>query len=209
MALLPWALHVSSKIMTSLNSSRTFHLSSAIVHLVNDAGTSWKWMMNGLLSALSQTERDCWHESVSGYEKSTWLPLFLISSSGLWIGLDERGQWVVGRLSGQVEKRGPRLSPGWLPLLDHDESVIKEELSYAATKYKLPLNGLLSSIPIDDTLLLALEGNSSHWIDRALVWLEHRPIRDDIAAILPSVVSSRSAGQRARQRAKRLMGRRE
>jgi hypothetical protein len=42
---------------------------NAAVHLVNGAGTFWKWMMNGLLPALPQAKRDYWHELASGLRR--------------------------------------------------------------------------------------------------------------------------------------------
>ena len=161
--------------------------------------------MPDLQSALSRIDEDLWRESASQRGNIMWLPLWLISDSGLWIGLDRQARWVVGRLPGQVGHPTERLSPSWLPLLNHDESVAAEELSFGAAKHNLPA-GLLESVPIDDIIVLALTSNNAHWIDRALIWLESRKVRDDINEMLPTVVSSRSASQRARQRAKRLMG---
>lgn len=160
-----------------------------------------------MTSALSRIDEDHWRVSATQHGRITWLPLWLISNSGLWIGLDRHARWVVGRLSGQVSVPTERLSPSWLPLLDHDESVIVEELSYSGTKYNLPIDLLLGSLPIDDLIALALASDNTHWIDRALIWLEPREVRGDIDAMLPLVASSRSASQRARQRAKRLMKR--
>jgi hypothetical protein len=90
------------------------------------------------------------------------LPLWLISTSGLWAGLDRNAHWVVGRLSGQAAAPSGKLSPSWLPLLDHDESVVQAKLVHVGTKYDLPITELRSSIPIDEVISMALSGNNSH-----------------------------------------------
>jgi hypothetical protein len=161
--------------------------------------------MAGLLAALSRLDESLWRRSASRQDSITWLPLWLISQSGLWVGLDRDGRWTVGRPSGQVAAATEMLSPGWLPLLDHDESVVREEVAYASAKYGLPVDSLLQSLPIDDIIRIALNTSNSHWIDRALIWLEQRTIPEGIYELLPRVASSRAAGQRARQRAWRLM----
>jgi hypothetical protein len=163
--------------------------------------------MTDLIPALSKVRDDLWRQSVTEDGNVSWLPLWLISSSGLWIGIDRDARWVVGRLPGQASVFECRLSPGWLPLLDHDEPEAREEISHQSAKYDLPADQLLVSLPVDDIIVIALSTNNPHWIDRALVWLESRKIRNDISALLLSVASSRSAGQSARQRAKRLMKR--
>jgi hypothetical protein len=164
--------------------------------------------MDSLAAALSQLDGDLWRKSASGQDTIVWLPLWLISQSGLWIGLARDGRWAIGRPSGQVAAATQKMAPGWLPLLDHDESVVKEEISDASAKYNLPVDSLLQSLPIDGIIRVALTGSNAHWIDRALIWLESRTIPEDIYELLPRVSSSKVAGQRARQRAWRLMKRR-
>ena len=164
--------------------------------------------MDALATALSQLDEGLWRKSASGQDTVVWLPMWLISQSGLWVGLDRDGRWTVGRPSGQVAAATEKLSPNWLPLLDHDESVVREEVSYASAKYGLPVEPLLQSLPIDGIIRIALSTSNGHWIDRALVWLESRDIPEDIYKMLPRVASSRVAGQKARQRAERLMKRR-
>jgi len=161
--------------------------------------------MADLILALSRISDDLWRESATNHGSVTWLPLWLVSSSGLRIGLDRNGRWVVGRLPGRASVSQENLSPGWLPILDHDESVAREEVAHAGGRYNLPVDLLLESLPVDDVIALALSTHNAHWIDRALIWLESRDIRDDIGALLPLVASSRSASQRARQRARRLI----
>jgi hypothetical protein len=162
--------------------------------------------MADLQTALSQVDDAAWRQSATSSGPLRWLPLWLVTDTGVWIGLDDRARWVVGRMSGGISVRDePLLSPGWLTMLDHDESMAKAELSYGASKYGLPTGELLESLPIDDVIALALHDHSTHWTERAMRWLETRKLRDDIREMLPAVASSRAAGQRARQIAKRLM----
>ena len=163
--------------------------------------------MPSLLAALSRTDENAWHRSQSGQRTLTWLPLWLITSSGLWIGLDRSARWVVGRVSSQVSPPSPPLSPSWLPLLDHDESEVKEELSFISTKYDLPLEQLMDTLPIDEAIKLALTTSNAHWIDRALAWLKFRGISEDLIPMLLHVSNSKSASQQARQSATRLVQR--
>ena len=125
------------------------------------------------------------------------------------VRLDEQARWVVGRPGSMVVQGAPPLSPGWLPVLDHDELIAREELAFSADKYGLPAEPILDSLPVDDVIALALNSHSAHWTGRALTWLEKRSVRDDIRGMLPAVASSKAAGQKARQIAKRLMKRAE
>ncbi len=160
-----------------------------------------------LQDALSRVDETKWHQSSGGAVK--WLPLWLFSDTGLWLGLDEQARWVVGRPGSMVVQGAPPLSPGWLPVLDHDELIAREELAFSADKYGLPAEPILDSLPVDDVIALALNSHSAHWTGRALTWLEKRSVRDDIRGMLPAVASSEAAGQKARQIAKRLMKRAE
>jgi hypothetical protein len=162
--------------------------------------------MPDLQSALSRLDDTRWHLTVGPRGAVKWLPLWLFSDTGLWLGLDDQARWVVGRMSGNMAVQdGQLLSPGWLPVLDHDELTAREELSFSADKYGLPAEQILASLPIDDVIALGLDSHSAHWSERALRWLERRELRDDIREMLPAVAESRAAGQRARQIAKRLM----
>lgn len=164
--------------------------------------------MLDLQVALSRLDDDKWHQTPTPYGVMKWLPLWLFSDTGLWIGLDEQARWVVGRMAGIIVVQDALpLSPGWLPMLDHNEATAQNELSFSADKYGLPIAPILESLPIDDVIALALDSHDPHWTERALAWLESRNVRDDIREMLPAVASSRAAGQRARQLAKRQMKR--
>lgn len=162
--------------------------------------------MVDLRTALSEVNDAAWHQSATSSGPLRWLPLWLVTETGIWIGLDDKKRWVVGRMSGGISVQGaPPLSPGWLAILDHDESMARAELSYGADKYGLPTGELLESLPIDDVIALALRSHSAHWTERALRWPETRKLRDDIREMLPVVAASKAAGQRARQIAKHLI----
>lgn len=161
--------------------------------------------MVNLRTALSRISYAAWHQSMTSSGQIRWLPLWLVSDTGVWIGLDEEGRWVVGRMSGGLSVQGALpLSSGWLVILEHDESMANAELSYSAGKYGLPTSELLESLPVDDIIALALRSGNAHWTERALGWLETRKLRDDIREMLPAVIASKAAGQRARQIARRL-----
>lgn len=162
--------------------------------------------MVDLRTALSRIDDAVWHQSTTPSGSLRWLPLWLVTDTGIWIGLDDKGRWVVGRMSGAISVQEVLpLSPGWLTILEHDEPVANAELSYGADKYGLPTDEILESLPVDDVIALALRSQNAHWTERALRWLETRKMRDDIREMLPAVASSKAAGQRARQIAKRLI----
>jgi hypothetical protein len=163
--------------------------------------------MLDLMTALSQLEDVNWHQSMTARGPLKWLPLWLFTDSGLWIGLDDQARWVIGRVGNMAVRDGPSLSPSWLPILDHDELTAREELSFSADKYGLPAEPILASLPVDDVIALALHGKSGHWTERALIWLESRSVRDDIREMQPDVARSRALGQKARQIANRLIQR--
>lgn len=162
--------------------------------------------MVDLRTALSRTCDTAWHQSTTSSGLIRWLPLWLVTDTGVWLGVEDKGRWVVGRMSGGFSVQdAPPLSPGWLVILEHDESTANAELSFAARKYGLPIGELLESLPVDDVISLALRSGNAHWIERALSWLQGRELRDDIRDLLPVVAVSRVAGQRARQIARRLI----
>jgi hypothetical protein len=162
--------------------------------------------MVDLRTALSRIDDTAWHHSMTSSGPLRWLPLWLVTDTGVWIGLDDKGRWVVGRMSGGISvQEALPLSPGWLTILEHDESLANAELSYGAGKYGLPSGELLESLPVDDIIALALRSQNAHWTERALRWLETRKLRNDIREMLPAVAASKVAGQRARQIAKRLI----
>lgn len=163
--------------------------------------------MLDLETALSRLDKAKWHESATPHGPVKWLPLWLFSDTGLWLGLDAKAHWIVGRPGSMVVQDALPMSPSWLPMLDNDELTAREELSYGAGKIGLPAEPILESLPIDDVITLALTSHNAHWTERALTWLEARELRDDIKAVLPVVASSGAAGQKARQIAKRLMKR--
>jgi hypothetical protein len=164
-----------------------------------------------LQAALSRLDEAPWHQSADPHgDVVTWLPLWLYSQSGLWLGLDTQARWVLGRMSGPVAvEDGQLLSQSWLPVLDHNQLTADRELSCMADRFRLPVEPMLSLLPVDDVIALALSSSSAHWIERGLAWLESRDVRDDIRELLPAVASSSVAGQRARHTASRLLKRLE
>jgi hypothetical protein len=155
--------------------------------------------------ALPGIEDSMWRRSPTASSTIKWLPLWLYTDTGLWLGVDEEARWVLGR-PGRMDIQGSdRLLPSWVPVLDRDEMTVREEISFSASKYGLPAEPILESLPIDDIIAMALTFSNAHWIERALNWLETRNIREDIRAMLPAVATSRAAGQRSRQKATRLM----
>ena len=132
-----------------------------------------------------------------------WLPVILVSQSGLWLGLDQNGDWVVGRRGGRT-LAGKPVTPAWLPVLDSDPSVLAEEIVDVAERHDLPRDELMQTLPIDETITLALNGESRHWVERAVAWLSTRDPNRDQVALLARVAEARWVDQRTRHDALRL-----
>src|SRR4051794_8754424 len=95
--------------------------------------------MNELTENLLHVDAGSWHASPSDHGTVTWLPLTRISDSGLWLGLDRDGSWVLGRLRDRVASASAsaKPSPGWLTILDMGEREFREKLSTASSSFGL------------------------------------------------------------------------
>jgi hypothetical protein len=163
--------------------------------------------MPDLRDSLRAVPADDWRFFDASQRNERWLPLVLISDSGLWIGLDEEATWVVGRRTATAERLTNEPTPAWMPLLDQDEDVLVEELKYSADRYKLPSGQLIESLPVDRVIAIAiaLSTSSPHWVERALCWLRHRPVPEQLSPLLDRVATSSWASQASRQQARRLL----
>lgn len=159
--------------------------------------------MSNMTQHLERVPADKWRTLSDG--ESQWLPLVMISQSGLWIGPDRAGAWVVGRPTGRAEKLDQRPSPSWMPLLDQDEDIFIEELRFSAERYRLSVDQLLESLPVTDIIGAALATTNPHWIDRGIQWLMHRPLPDQLVPLLERVASLSSVPQSSRQEARRIL----
>lgn len=159
--------------------------------------------MTDVVAALRAVPRPLWDDQHPG-APSRWLPLILVSQSGLWLGLDEVGKWVVGRRGRRAEAAIDEISPSWLPMLDLDPSVLAAEITEAADRYKLPALVLQEELPLDATITLALTSRNRHWIERAVTWLSTRKPRPEQLPLLARVADAKWVNQHTRHRASKL-----
>jgi hypothetical protein len=152
--------------------------------------------------ALQAVPESLW-EGTDDSSTTRWLPLILVSQTGLWIGLDHSG-WVVGRRGGRTAGAGDDVAPAWLPVLDLEPSVLDAEIADAAERHNLPLEALADTLPIDGTITLALGSESQHWIERAVAWLSTRTPSAEQTALLAKIAELKWLSQRTRQQAHRL-----
>jgi hypothetical protein len=161
-------------------------------------------LMPDIRDSLRAVPADDWQLFDLSRPNERWLPLVRISDSGLWIGLDEEATWVVGRRA-SAERLTSEPTPAWMPLLDQDEDVRLEELTFSTERYKLPSNLVIESLPVDRVIAIALGTSSQHWVERAIRWLRHRPVPEQLLPLLDRVVTSSWASQVSRQQARQLL----
>jgi hypothetical protein len=162
-------------------------------------------MSDLLLAKIAVVPEIHWTISQAEDGEVRWLPLVSISKSGLWLGINQVGAWVLGRIGGSAAVASPWLPQAWLTILDSEESVIKAELAAAAYRYDLPGELIAERLPIDEVLTMALAEPSEHWAGRAVAWLTSRDIHRDHVALLGRLATARWASQRTRQTASRLL----
>lgn len=163
-------------------------------------------MANGsLIAALAKVGSDDWLSSERESERVEWLPLVQISHTGIWIGLDRSGEWVLGRLGeGLASSSGTPPQP-WVTMLDANEAEFRESLSQAASRFGLPIAAIQDMVPIDDVLAMAIKSESSHWADRAVTWMLVRTVRDEDIDLLRELTNAKWASQRTRHAARHLV----
>lgn len=93
----------------------------------------------------------------------------------------------------------------WLVLLDLDEHEFVTRLTVAADDVGLPARELIRNLPIDEVLQMTLSSSSGHWTERALEWLDRRPLPANLVGPVERLSNARWATQRARQIAHRLL----
>lgn len=161
--------------------------------------------MGSLIESLSRTGVDAWCISPSEEGDVEWIPILQVSDSGVWIGLDRKGLWAVGRPDGKVSPPSAKMSPGWLTVLEMTEEEFLDRLAQAVAPLGLDFEVLKSRIPVSDFLTMALRGGSDHWMERAILWIQERVPSDEQIQLLEDISESKQVGQRVRHAAKRLV----
>jgi hypothetical protein len=161
-----------------------------------------------LVEQLKAVDHEYWLLSESEAGEVRWLPLLQISSSGLWLGLDAGGEWVLGRLGSRVIASPSGNSSPWVTILDMTEEEFRERLTTAANRFNLPASSLQERIPVNNILVMAIKSGSRHWAERAAVWLRERPIQGIDIDLIRELSEARWASQSTRQIAHQLLRRR-
>ncbi|WP_328511019.1 hypothetical protein OG981_43520 [Streptomyces mirabilis] len=128
-----------------------------------------------------------------------------ISKTGIWLGLDRKGVWTLGRLEGAVESSAERLPSSWVAILDADEKSLRAGLAYAAEQFKLSPENLQNLVPIEDVLAMAIRSRSNHWVERAVHWMTERDISREHLELLQELTTAKWVNQRTRHIAMRLV----
>jgi hypothetical protein len=158
-----------------------------------------------LVERLKVVDGEYWLTSESDSGQILWLPLLQISSSGLWLGLDDDGEWILGRLNGRVVSSPNGDSSPWVTILDMTEEDFRERLTIAANRFNLPPTVLQEKIPVDNILVMAIKSGSRHWAECAAVWLRKRSTWDVDVDLIRELSEARWASQRTRQIANQLL----
>lgn len=157
-----------------------------------------------LKSELARVEANRWHQSPYDDGVVAWLPLLSISATGLWLGLDAEGDWILGRLSGRVASSKASLPQSWLTILDSEEDAFRAKVDSAAAEHGLTPSDLQQMLPVDKVLVMAMRSGSGHWAKRAVSWLLERPLNDEHLALLSMLTTARWVDQWTRHAARRL-----
>ncbi|MER7080295.1 hypothetical protein [Saccharopolyspora kobensis] len=156
------------------------------------------------MRSVAQVDDDEFRQTWSGDELVAWLPIISISKTGVWLGVDRSGEWVLGRLEGVVSRGWP-LPQAWLTVLDDDEVSFRERLEGAAARYGLPAVVLQENVPADEILDMAFRSRSPHWAERAMRWLVNRSSTGRHLERVRELAAERWPNQWTRQTAKRLV----
>ncbi|MEV0982658.1 hypothetical protein [Streptomyces sp. NPDC049915] len=160
-----------------------------------------------LIVELSAVPERCW--IVSSYPDQSgaveWLPLVQISVTGIWLGLDRRAVWTLGRIEGAVESSAENIPSSWVTILDGDEKSFRVALNAAAERLGLSSKKLQKLIPVEEILTMAIRSRSSHWVERAVHWMSERHISGEHLQLLQELSTAKWANQRTRHMARRLV----
>ncbi|MEU6428351.1 hypothetical protein ABZ860_20850 [Microbispora sp. NPDC046973] len=161
--------------------------------------------MDALQEALSRLNPDLWRYAEEPLP-IRWIPLFQVTTTGLWLGLDISGVWVIGRINGAVATAASDvLSQVWVTILELEVDVLDSKLRDAVLRYELPTP--LPALPIPEILQLALATRRRHWVDRALAWLDRYPASVETTNLLKEVSRSHRIGQANRHKAEKIIRR--
>ena len=163
--------------------------------------------MNQLeIANLLKTEPLPWKSSVLRGEnnKVRWLPIIDVSGKNFYLGLSEKGFWVV-----ESRDKLLRLDKNGIPLLPILEQDFEEFLSHFKASLKkvgLPLS-VVSIFPWLETVICGLEQGSDYWAALAIKWLQSRKELQtvELEPILKEVSEAKWASQKVRQKSKRLL----
>lgn len=162
--------------------------------------------VSDLAAELSSVAENQW--IVSSYPDQagavTWLPLVQISTTGIWLGLDRNGVWILGRLDGAVESSAKRLPSSWVTLLELSEESFRQDLQSAAERFELSSENLQKRIPVREVLTMAIRSRSAYWSERAVQWIQQRGASREHLELLQGVSTAEWANQRTRHIARRL-----
>lgn len=159
-----------------------------------------------LIAALSYVPRDEWDTAEVEDGHVYWLPLLQISASDLWLGLDEDGDWTLGRIGGRVTTSAASNPPQpWMTMLDMSEEDFRDRLRSAADRFQLPNDVLQDAVPVDDVIVMAIQSRSKHWAERAIIWMHAHSLREKDVWLIRELVGARWATQRTRHGARRIL----
>jgi hypothetical protein len=134
-----------------------------------------------------------------------WI-LILRLSDGVWLGLSA-GALYVGderQPKREVDSKNPI---GLLPCLEKPYLSLQIELEHQEEMLSLPKGTFAEQIPLAAIPRAAVATRLDYWIQLALDWLARMPVAAIDQELLSSLSSAEWATQRARHRARSLMGR--
>jgi len=133
-----------------------------------------------------------------------WLPIIDVSGKNFYLGLSEKGFWVVESRD-KLLRLGKNSVP-LLPILEQDYEEFLSHFKASLKKVGFPIS-VVSIFPWLETIICGLEQGSDYWAALAIKWLESRKELQtiELEPILREVSRAKWASQKIRQKSKRLL----
>lgn len=133
-----------------------------------------------------------------------WIPLLRLHADGHHLGLTFDTRWVADSASGLIDLAARDWYAPLLPLMERKLPDFVEELECALRVNGLPTE-FARAFPFDEVIKLGLQ-EGSYWVERALAWLEDRPIGEELVPLLRSASEDKGRVQQGvRQHAERIL----
>lgn len=136
---------------------------------------------------------------------SPWIRILRMEKN-VWLGLSGEKLAVGDRLGPkrEVDSTNPI---GLLPCLERSYGEVLADLRAREIELEMAQGEIFNLVPLDAIPSTAVASKIDYWIQLALNWLDQMPDSSAVRELLRVIYNESSATQRARHRAKRMLGR--